>query len=357
MAQPSQPSRRRITLTLPDTLLEQIDALKQQWGLRSRGDILTRLLEELFEDRPLDSEADDDGLSSSLEDELDTQGALVLLRTGDLERLGPEDEGAPGADEPAGTGASDAGPTPGARPPQPAGASHRGRGLGIDLPGFVRSRSSRLRNSLRPPERNGNALEEAHPGLVALNQEQLEAALLEVTQHWQSLYGQPPGQPVLDAALQWLQAEIWGQSELAEGQPFTWNQLDRVMVTISPSWPVGAPTFASAIVAAGMLEDPFGGDSLGARVPTLIRRFVHRFRRRRRGTSFEALEQTMSIHSALRLLGLPTTPGEAMTLQRIRDAFREQAMDHHPDSGGSTEQMRRLNEAYQLLKECYRARR
>ena len=29
-------------------------------------------------------------------------------------------------------------------------------------------------------------------------------------------------------------------------------------------------------------------------------------------------------------------------------------MSHHPDSGGTAETMRRLNEAYQLLKELYR---
>jgi hypothetical protein len=30
------------------------------------------------------------------------------------------------------------------------------------------------------------------------------------------------------------------------------------------------------------------------------------------------------------------------------------ALRHHPDSGGSVEAMRQLNEAYQLLKELYR---
>jgi curved DNA-binding protein CbpA len=32
------------------------------------------------------------------------------------------------------------------------------------------------------------------------------------------------------------------------------------------------------------------------------------------------------------------------------------ALSHHPDSGGSEEAMRRVNEAYQLLKELYRQR-
>jgi len=63
----------------------------------------------------------------------------------------------------------------------------------------------------------------------------------------------------------------------------------------------------------------------------------------------------MSLHGALKLLQLPTAPGHRLTLANIREAYREQALHHHPDSGGSAEQMRRLNEAYQMLKELYRA--
>jgi hypothetical protein len=107
------------------------------------------------------------------------------------------------------------------------------------------------------------------------------------------------------------------------------------------------------MVAGGLLEDPFSGSTLVVRLPTLIRRFVHRFRRRR-GTSFQTLEHTMTLHGALKLLNLPTTPGHRLTLPQIRDAYRELALAHHPDSGGSDEDMRRLNEAYQLLKELYR---
>jgi curved DNA-binding protein CbpA len=43
-----------------------------------------------------------------------------------------------------------------------------------------------------------------------------------------------------------------------------------------------------------------------------------------------------------------------VTLTQIREAYREMALRHHPDSGGSVDTMRRLNEAYQLLKELYR---
>ena len=44
----------------------------------------------------------------------------------------------------------------------------------------------------------------------------------------------------------------------------------------------------------------------------------------------------------------------ALTLKIIREGYRNQAIKLHPDSGGSNEDMRRLNEAYQLLKELYR---
>jgi len=86
----------------------------------------------------------------------------------------------------------------------------------------------------------------------------------------------------------------------------------------------------------------------------LIHRFVHRFRRRRRGTSFQTLEHTMTLQGALKLLQLPTGPGHRLTLAQIREAYRDMALQHHPDSGGSLEEMRRVNEAYQLLKELYR---
>jgi hypothetical protein len=95
---------------------------------------------------------------------------------------------------------------------------------------------------------------------------------------------------------------------------------------------------------------------LPLRIPTLVHRFVHRFRRRQRGTSFQTLESTMTVHGALRQLQLPTDPGQRVTLTQIRDAYREMALKHHPDSGGSLDAMRRLNEAYQLLKELYRQR-
>jgi formylglycine-generating enzyme required for sulfatase activity len=65
-------------------------------------------------------------------------------------------------------------------------------------------------------------------------------------------------------------------------------------------------------------------------------------------------EQTTALQGALRLLQLTTGPGHRVTLAQIREAYRGMALKHHPDSGGTLKELRRLNEAYQLLKEQYR---
>lgn len=70
--------------------------------------------------------------------------------------------------------------------------------------------------------------------------------------------------------------------------------------------------------------------------------------------AFDAIDQSMTVHGALRLLQLPTIADRPYTLREIREAYRDQAQCHHPDAGGSADAMRRLNEAYQFLKERYR---
>ncbi len=194
------------------------------------------------------------------------------------------------------------------------------------------------------------------PPLPPLAGDIVQQAMEEAGNHWLALYGKPPNAAVLEAAMAWLAQDIWPQSDQSDSRAFTWSAACQVMQQFAPGWGDGAPSFERVMVTAGVLEDPFSGSTLSLRIPTLIRRFVHRFRRRKRGTSFQTLEHTMTLHGALRLLQLPTDPGQRLTLAQIREAYRDLAQDHHPDAGGSVEAMRRLNEAYQLLKELYRQR-
>jgi len=326
--------RRRITLQLPRHLVEGIDRLRVEWGLRSRGDTVERLLGELLTEGPPDDDPlshQDGSYPGDNAGFFDESGALVLVAQ--------QGSGGLGLDF--------------VQTHHGAGGLRSRDSGGIDLPGFVRRKSDQLRQSLNHPDAHARAEREM---FSLVDADAVDGAVDAVQRHWHELYGQSANEAVLEAAMVWLSSDIWPNSDQSDGRPFTWTLASSIASQLAPSWNDAAPTFARVIVLAGLLEDPYSSSTLSLRVPTLIRRFVHRFRKRQRGMSFETLENTMSLHGALKLLHLPTAPGHRLTLKDIREAYREQAMLHHPDSGGSAESMRRLNEAYQMLKELYRAR-
>ena len=340
MAEDELQQRRTINLKLPAELIARIDALKGEYGLRSRGAIVEQLLNTLLVPSDADGQteaaagADVAGGIADSDGVFDEQGALVLVNRGTTEDAVLDLALRPDQSE-----QQDGDPAP-----------HSARPKGIDLPGFVRRQSEQVRRSLHPRHRPEQESLELLPQLPAAL---LDQALERVRSHWLELYGKPANEAVLEAAMIWLSQDIWPQSDQSEGRPFSWTLVTEVMASLAPCWSPGPPGFERVIVAAGILEDPFSGSTLVLRLPTLIRRFVHRFRRRQ-GASFQTLEHTMTLHGALKLLELPTTPGHRLTLAQIREAYRELALAHHPDSGGTEEGMRRLNEAYQLLKELYR---
>lgn len=329
--------RRRITLQLPTDLIKGIDRLRAEWGLRSRGDTVERLIGELLVDPATDEQGvDADAMAAAPKpaELFDEAGALVLVaedRAGGLAANYIDNAEQPRPYQPPRSGSASA---------------------GIDLPGFVRRQSDQLRRSLRPPSPSDGLVQDPLPQLDPTS---LRDALACAQNHWIELYGTPPNAHVLEAAMGWLAKDIWPHVDQSEGRPFTWSLACQLAHELAPSWPPGQPSFDKVMALAGLLEDPFSSATLNMRIPTLIHRFVHRMRRRQRVTSFETLANTMSLHGALKLLQLPTAPGHRLSLADIREAYREQALLHHPDSGGNPEQMRRLNEAYQLLKELYRA--
>ncbi|MGA0253293.1 MAG: molecular chaperone DnaJ [Vulcanococcus sp.] len=344
--------KRRISLELSEELLDWIDGLKGQLGLRSRGATVERLLQEVRGSQ--DEDADEDGSSQfqphktpegeerdSLEVEeeqrpapLDEDLSIVLVHSGlvaqrDRSRVSSESsevlrEGSP--EPPAATG-------------------------GIQLPGFVRKQAKRVKQTLDAPPRAATP----DATLALIHRLELEQAMQQVASHWSEVYGQAPTEAALEAAMVWLGRDIWPQSGDSDGRPFGWNLVQQVMFSYAPEWEEGTPTLERVIVAAGILEDPFGGSTLAARVPSLITRFVQRHRSRsKRSTSFDAIDNSMTVHSALKMLQLATVADRPYSLREIREAYRTQAVSHHPDAGGSADAMRRLNEAYQFLKERYR---
>jgi len=341
--------KRRITLELSEELLGLIDGMKSRMGFRSRGPMVEQLLREVLTENEEPDSSEEIAVDNQQTDsadrvgagELDESAAIVLIgsvlfapRDQDLDALGTSENSATSFRRGSGSVVSD-------------------ESGGIQLPGFVRRQARAVKRSLQEP---ALPLGDDRPAALALiSQEALQDALLRAQQHWLEIYGQAPSDAVVDAALSWLARDIWPQSDHSDGRPFSWNLAQQVILSLAPSWIVAEPTLERVVTAAGILEDPFGGSSLAVRVPTLITRFVQRHRsRNKRTTSFEAIDQSMTVHGALRLLQLPTVADRPYTLKEVRDAYREQAQSHHPDAGGSADAMRRLNEAYQFLKERYR---
>lgn len=311
---------KRVSLELRKDTIERLDELRKQWSLRSRGQAIQRMLDTVLSD--LDEQQDHAAEDQETQQEEHLQGAIVLIGGDDEQTDDQEEQG-----------------------------GQQARGLGINLPGFVSKRTTQLRQSLKEPK-----LSEAQAGgerFSVMEEVQLNDAVHAVQQHWMALYGSEPNNAVLEAAVHWLSHDIWPSADAAEGKPFTWNALQQVMLGYVPRWEIREASVDRVIVAAGVLEDPFSAAELPARVPSLVGRMVQRLRRRRRGSPFLDLQSTMSTQGSLKLLGLPTAPGHKLTLGEIREAYRQKALASHPDAGGNADDMRRLNEAYQLLKQRF----
>lgn len=325
---------RRISVELSDAVLTRIDALKRSWGHRSRGPVVEQLLLMVLSqegESPEDDGAElDNGVIATPRESPAEASALVAVSIAALEAPMPV----------ADVGGDDDSPWTG-----DVGTSRSG--AGIDLPGFVRRRSREVRQSLAVD--GPDALAGERPAVIGADQ--LLTCLEAVRVHWLELYGQTPQQAVVDGAVHWLSQDIWPAAEASGGQPFHWGAMERVLSGLAPAWSVGPPSLERVLVAAGLLEDPFGASTLHLRIPSLVGRLVQRLRRRRRGSPFLDLGSTLTIQGSLRLLQLPTAPDHVLTLHQIREAYRQLALAHHPDTGGDPEAMRRLNEAYQLLKQ------
>ncbi len=348
-----QPGSRRISVDLPNDLIERLDQLKPEWGLRARGDVLERLLEEIFDetvDDSYNSDFNNKDVSpssntkeqrdlSDLEDQsiYNENKALVLITTSDIKTSD---------DSTAKFDYSSARQDTNLRE-----IYTQNDNSGINLPTFVQKNTKNIRHSLNELKKS-NILDDKV--LATVSDIEIQNALKVANDHWLNLYGQQPKDNVIEAAMLWLARDIWPNIDTNEARTFTWSAANILMSGYCPNWTIKSPNLQRIVVIAGILEDPFSSNNLPERIPTLIRRFVNKFKRSNKVTSFQTLESTMTVHGALKLLGLPTKAGASLTLLSIREAYKNKALMAHPDSGGTTESMRRVNEAYQLLKDLYR---
>ena len=335
---------KRISIDLPIDLIEGVDRLRKEWGFRRRGQVFERLLqvilpkdldEEIIENEQLDLTYNDihDSISDQggIENSKKEEKALVIVGNKNIEIKNVIVNDVK---------------TNNAKTNQKLTVS-----TGIELPGFIRKQATNLKKSLSKDKTFKNMEDTS---ITTINIDDLIKAKDAAEKHWIYLYGQKPTESVIEASMIWLARDIWPHVDGTENIPFTWNAACKMLNSYCREWNIDSVTFDDVVILAGALEDPFSTKNLRNRIPTLIRRFVNKFKRSQNVTSFQTLESTMTVHGALKLLGLPTKAGSSLTLSFIRDAYKDKALSNHPDAGGSNENMRKLNEAYQLLKDLYK---
>ena len=327
---------KRISIDLPEELVSRFDQLRKEWGFRARGPVIEKLLTEILQEDDLLPKTQQQTLDFTSHGNIidysnfDEKSALVLIKPVVENKINNiSDEKKPIINK----------------------EVIQKPNSNINLPNFVGKKVRNLRRSINI-ENTTQKLNDIQINTIKEND--LIKCRIEIISHWKKLYGTIPNAHIIEASMDWFSIDIWPNIDGTEHLPFTWSAANKLMLELCPFWAKQTPSLELVILMVGVLEDPFATPELINRIPTLVRRFISRFKRKNKENSFETLDSTMTVHGALKLLELSTAAGSAHTLNKIREAYKTKALETHPDSGGSTDEMRKLNEAYQLLKNLYR---
>ncbi len=336
MNTPENTNTKRISIDLPEELISRFDQLRKEWGLRARGPVIEKILKELLQEDDLlpknqQQEIDFKGKNNNNEKlNIDEDTALVLIKSEVVKEVNEISLNKRFTNN---------------------NQYNEKSNSNISLPNFVEKKVKNLRRSINSEKLKENINDIQ---INTIKETELIKCRIELISHWKTLYGSVPNDHIVEASMDWFERDIWPNLDGTENLPFTWSAANKLMSELCPFWIKKSPSLEIVLLMIGVLEDPFATSDLVNRIPTLMRRFVSRFKRNNRSNSFETLESTMSVHGALKLLNLSISAGSAHTFRKIREAYKSIALEMHPDAGGSTDQMRKINEAYQLLKNLYR---
>ncbi len=332
---PENSNTKRISIDLPEELISRFDQLRKEWGFRARGPVIEKILKELLQEDDLQPKNQQQEIDFNVKNNnenliIDEDTAMVLIKSDAKKEVNEISLNKRVSNK---------------------NQDKEKTNSNICLPNFVRKKVKNLRRSINSEKLKENINDIK---INTIKETELIKCQIEIISHWKTLYGSVPNDHVVEASMDWFGRDIWPNIDGTENLPFTWSAANKLMSELCPFWIKKNPSLEIVLLMIGVLEDPFATSDLNKRIPTLMRRFVSRFKRNNSSKSFETLDSTMTIHGALKLLNLSTSAGSTHTLRKIREAYKSIALETHPDAGGSTDQMRKLNDAYQLLKNLYR---
>ena len=228
MSSPDNDGLRRISVDLPNDLIERFDELKNQWGLRRRGAVLERLLETLFEEENEENNSIDTTINVDIKDDINRKSkveqkeflddsSIILINSDNVEKIDAN------IDE-------DNSDINTLKKSNQKDTSHH-HAKGIDLPGFVRKRTEKLKTSLGKTQK---VYREYDSIIHAVKQSDVNQCLDAALSHWIKLYGNKPKEEVIEAGMIWIAREIWPYVDDTDNLPFTWFSANKLMSGFSP---------------------------------------------------------------------------------------------------------------------------
>ena len=305
---PENSNTKRISIDLPEELISRFDQLRKEWGFRARGPVIEKILKELLQEDDLlpknqQQEIDFNENNNKENLNIDEDTALVLIKS-DVKKEVNEIS-------------LNKRFTNNNQYKEKANSN-------ISLPNFVEKKVRNLRRSINSEKLKENINDIQ---INTIKETELIKCRIELISHWKTLYGSVPNDHVVEASMDWFGRDIWPNLDGTENLPFTWSAANKFMSELCPFWIKKNPSLEIVLLMIGVLEDPFATSDLINRIPTLVRRFVSRFKRKNRSNSFEALDSTMTVHGALKLLNLSTSAGSAHTFRKIREAYKSIALE------------------------------
>ena len=280
MNSPENSNTKRISIDLPEELISRFDQLRKEWGFRARGPVIEKILKELLQEDDLlpknQQQEIDFNEKNNIENlNIDEDTALVLIKS-DVKKEVNEIS-------------LNKRSTNNNQYKETANSN-------ISLPNFVEKKVKNLRRSINSEKLKENINDIQ---INTIKETELIKCRIELISHWKTLYGSVPNDHVVEASMDWFERDIWPNLDGTENLPFTWSAANKLMSELCPFWIKKNPSLEIVLLMIGVLEDPFATSDLINRIPTLMRRFVSRFKRNNRANSFETLDSTMTVHGAL----------------------------------------------------------
>jgi len=199
---PDNSNTKRISIDLPEELISRFDQLRKEWGFRSRGPVIEKLITELLKEdeflpknkqQEIDFSENNNNINENYN--IDENTALVLIKKDIKEEIKETalKKIVSNNDE----------------------CNEKAK-LDISLPNFVEKKVKNLRRSINSEKLKENINDIQ---INTIKENELIKCRIALISHWKNLYGTTPNDYVIEASMDWFGRDIWPNLDCTENLP------------------------------------------------------------------------------------------------------------------------------------------